>query len=65
MREIVVVVRTCWSYSQRQRPGAGIVAPDIDELIRLRKAAVLGDGRGKDTGPSAIEEWRREPCAWG
>lgn len=28
-----------------------IVAPDADELIMLRKAAVLGDGGGKDTGP--------------
>ena len=28
-----------------------IVAPDADELIMLRKAAVLGDGGGKETGP--------------
>ena len=28
-----------------------IVAPEADELIMLRKAAVLGDGGGKDTGP--------------
>jgi hypothetical protein len=28
-----------------------IVAPDADELIMLRKAAVFGDGGGKDTGP--------------
>jgi hypothetical protein len=28
-----------------------IVAPDADELIMLRKAAVFGEGGGKDTGP--------------
>lgn len=28
-----------------------IVAPDADELIILRKAVVLGDGGGKETGP--------------
>jgi hypothetical protein len=28
-----------------------IVAPDADELIMLRNAAVLGDGGGKETGP--------------
>jgi hypothetical protein len=28
-----------------------IVAPVADELIMLRKAVVLGDGGGKETGP--------------
>jgi len=31
--------------------GVIVAPPDADELIMLRKAAVLGDGGGNDTGP--------------
>jgi hypothetical protein len=31
--------------------GVMVAPPDTDELIMLRKAAVLGDGGGNDTGP--------------
>lgn len=31
--------------------GVIVAPPEADELIMLRKAAVFGDGGGKDTGP--------------
>jgi hypothetical protein len=31
--------------------GVIVAPPDTDELIMLRKAAVLGDGGGNETGP--------------
>jgi hypothetical protein len=31
--------------------GVIVAPPDTDELIMLRKATVLGDGSGDDTGP--------------
>jgi len=57
VRLITDVAQPSWCRSPPRRLRQGlrfeviVAPPDTDELITLRKAAVLGDGGGNDTGP--------------